>query len=196
MTHSTDIITLARWMSADFSNQAQAYENPPFYAHIRVCMRSLPATGLEGISLIVEQAYDYMVNRPYRLRVLNLQVVGDHIEIANYTVKEEAEFYGASREPERLKSLGGDRLEKMPGCNMIVHWTGHSFQGNVEPGKACKVVRKGQETYLDSSFEIDSQQFTSLDRGRDPVTDEHVWGSVAGPFRFVRWTNFAHEIQG
>ena len=41
MTHSTDIVTLARWMAADFSNQAQVFENPAFFAHIRVCMRPL-----------------------------------------------------------------------------------------------------------------------------------------------------------
>ncbi|HEY9859191.1 MAG TPA: chromophore lyase CpcT/CpeT, partial [Candidatus Obscuribacterales bacterium] len=72
MTHSTDIATLARWMAADFSNQQQAFENPPFFAHIRVCMRPLPQSLLDGVSLFVEQAYDYMLNDPYRLRVLKL----------------------------------------------------------------------------------------------------------------------------
>ncbi|MBW3586704.1 MAG: chromophore lyase CpcT/CpeT, partial [Cyanobacteria bacterium 0813] len=51
MSHSTDIVTLARWMAADFSNQAQAFENPPFFAHIRVCMRPLPVEVLDGLSL-------------------------------------------------------------------------------------------------------------------------------------------------
>ena len=56
MTHSTDIVTLGRWMAADFSNQAQAFENPPFFAHIRVCMRPLPVEVLDGLSLYLEQA--------------------------------------------------------------------------------------------------------------------------------------------
>lgn len=195
MTHSTDIATLARWMAADFSNQEQAFENPPFYAHIRVCMRPLPLSVLDGVSLFVEQAYDYMLNTPYRLRVLKLKTVGEHIEIENYTVKDENRFYGASRDLARLQSLTADSLEKLPGCNMIVEWTGHSFKGGVEPGKACKVVRKGKDTYLDSTFEIDPDKFISLDRGRDPQTDEHVWGSVAGPFHFVRWASFADEVK-
>jgi hypothetical protein len=78
---------------------------------------------------------------------------------------------------------------------MIVEWTGSSFKGHVEPGKACMVVRKGQNTYLDSTFEIDDTKFISLDRGRDPETDEHIWGSVAGPFHFVRWASFADEVK-
>lgn len=194
MTHSTDIVTLARWMAADFSNQEQAFENPPFFAHIRVCMRPLPVQILSGVSFYVEQAYDYMLNSPYRVRVLNLLSANSRIEIENYTIKEEKQFYGASREPQRLQSLSSERLEKLPGCNMVVEWTGHSFKGKVEPGKGCMVVRQGRNTYLDSEFEIDPNKFISLDRGRDPKTDEHIWGSVAGPFHFVRWNSFADEV--
>jgi hypothetical protein len=194
MTH-TDITRLACWMAADFSNQAQAFENPPFFAHIRVCMRPLPLELLSGVSFLVEQAYDYMLNDPYRLRVLKLIGQGDRIEIENYTVQDEQDFYGASRDLKRLQQLSGDRLEKLPGCNMIVNWTGHSFKGHVEPGKACMVVRKGKTTYLDSEFEINDQRFISLDRGRDPETDEHIWGSVAGPFEFVRVASFADEVK-
>ena len=195
MTHSTDIATLARWMAADFSNQEQAFENPPFFAHIRVCIRPLPLEVLSGVGFFVEQAYDYLLNDPYRVRVLKLVNTGKHIEIENYSVKEEKKFYGASRNLERLKTLTADDLEKLPGCNMIVEWTGHNFKGTVEPGKGCIVVRKGQKTYLDSDFEIDEDKFISRDRGRDPETDEHIWGSVAGPFYFVRWASFADEVK-
>ncbi|HLO85339.1 MAG TPA: chromophore lyase CpcT/CpeT [Nostocaceae cyanobacterium] len=195
MTHSTDIATLARLMAADFSNQAQAFENPPFFAHIRVCMRPLPYSLLSGVSLYVEQAYDYDLNDPYRVRVLKLINAGENIQIENYIVKDEKEFYGASRNLTKLANLKSDRLEKLPGCNMIVEWTGNGFKGKVEPGKGCIVVRKGQRTYLDSEFEIDAEKFISRDRGRNPDTDEHVWGSVAGPFYFVRWGSFAEEVK-
>ncbi|QIR38324.1 chorismate-binding protein [Tolypothrix sp. PCC 7910] len=195
MTHSTDIATLARWMAADFSNQEQAFENPPLYAHIRVCMRPLPVEFLSGASLFLEQAYDYALYDPYRLRVLKLVTVGDRIHIENYTVKEEKNFYGASRDLEKLATLKIDDIEKLPGCDMIVEWTGNSFKGKVEPGKGCIVFRKGQKTYLDNEFEITEETFMSLDRGRDPETDEHLWGSVAGPFHFVRWKSFADEVK-
>lgn len=195
MTHSTDIGTLARWMAADFSNQAQAFENPPFYAHIRVAMRPLPLELLSGVSLFVEQAYDYTLNDPYRVRVLKLINAGDRIHIENYKVKEEEKFYGASRSRDRLLNLKAEQLEKLPGCNMIVEWTGTGFKGHVEPGKGCIVVRNGKTTYLNSSFEIDDQKFISLDRGNDPQTDQHVWGSLAGPFYFVRKQSFADEVK-
>jgi hypothetical protein len=195
MTHSTDIATLARWMAADFSNQQQAFDNPPLYAHIRVCMRPLPTSLLDGVSLFLEQAYDFMLNEPYRLRVLKLVVGGNGIEIENYKVQDEKQFYGASRNLEHLQSLKAEHLEKLPGCTFNIQWTGHSFKGEVEPGKGCMVVRNGKETYLDSNFEIDEHKFISRDRGFDPATDEHVWGSLAGAFHFVRWASFADEVK-
>jgi hypothetical protein len=194
MTHSRDIITLARWMAADFSNQEQAFANPPLFAHIRVCMRPLPESLMEGTSLFLEQAYDFMLDRPYRLRILKLNVVDGQIELENYKVKEEEKFFGASRNPEKLKHLTADLIEKLPGCDMTVEWTGHSFKGQIKPGKACIVERKGKITYLDNTFEIDEEKLISYDRGRDPETDELIWGSIAGPFHFIRWQSFAKEI--
>ncbi|WP_373541043.1 chromophore lyase CpcT/CpeT [Chamaesiphon sp.] len=194
MTHSTDISTLTRWMAGDFSNQAQAYENPPFFAHIRVCMRPLPYELFGGVSLFLEQAYDFMLHNPYRLRVLNFVIVNERIEIEHYTIDPEAEFYGAARKPELFQQLTRDKIIKMPGCTMITEWTGSSFKGYVEPGKGCRVTRNGQDTYLDNSFEISTQRLISLDRGRDLVTDERVWGSIAGPFEFTQTASFADEI--
>ncbi|WP_338441615.1 chromophore lyase CpcT/CpeT [Synechococcus elongatus IITB4] len=194
MTHATDVLTLARWLAADFSNQAQAFENPPFFAHIRVCMRPLALEVLDGLSLYVEQAYDLDVNQPYRARVLKLVPAGDHIEIENFRVINGEDLFGASRDRYRLSKLSRDRLEKLPGCTFITHWTGNGFKGVVEPGKGCIVERKGQSTYLESEFEVDEEKMISLDRGRHPETDEQVWGSVAGPFHFLRWHSFADEV--
>ncbi len=195
MSHSTDILTLARWMASDFSNQAQAFENPPFFAHIRVCMRPLPVELLGGVSLYLEQAYDIELNSPYRVRVLKLVPIADRIDIENYAIVNEEQFYGASRDLQKLQELKKAEFKLMPGCTFITHWTGSSFKGRVEPGKGCMVVRKGKNTYLDSEFEIDGDKFISHDRGRDPETDAHVWGALAGPFEFTRRASFADEIQ-
>ena len=194
MSHSTDIRTLARWMAADFSNQAQAFANPPFYAHIRVAIRPLSADKFGAPMMFLEQAYDFALQQPYRLRVLKLKVVEGHIEIENFKVRDADQFYGAARDLEKLKQLTPDHLEPMNGCDMIVDWTGTSFKGEVQPGKQCRIIRDGKETYLENSFEVSEVGLTSLDRGYDPETHERVWGSVAGAFEFVRWANFADEV--
>ena len=195
MTNSQDIATLARWMAADFSNQQQAFDNPPLFAHIRVCIRPLPWDLLSGVSLLLEQAYDYNLNQPYRLRVMKLIPAKVNIIIEHYNFKEEKKFYGASRNKEHLKRITINSLEKMPGCNMVVKWTGSSFKGKVETGKQCIVIHDCKKTYLDNEFEIDAEKFISLDRGRYLETDLLAWGSIAGEFQFVRWNSFANELQ-
>jgi CpeT/CpcT family (DUF1001) len=194
MTHPTDIGTLVRWMAGDFSNQAQALDNPPFFAHIRVCMRPFPAGFLPGVSLFLEQAYDYALDQPYRLRVLEFLCLDDKILLHNHSLREGERFFGASRNPEKLPQIKPDDIVEMPGCSMNVEWTGHSFLGRIQ-GKGCKVNWRGQDTYLDNEFEISEGCLLSLDRGKDPITDERVWGSIAGPFQFTQRTSFADEVQ-
>jgi hypothetical protein len=121
-------------------------------------------------------------------------VVDDRIELYHYSVKDKEKYYGASRDLDRLETLSIEQLEPMPGCDMDVIWTGNSFQGKIKPGKGCIVVRNDRETYLDNSFDISEDKLISFDRGLDPITDEQVWGSVAGPFEFERKTNFADEV--
>jgi hypothetical protein len=194
MTHSTDINSVLRLMAADFSNLDQHNDNPPFFAHIRVCMRPLPPELLSAPSLFLEQAYDFTLNQPYRVRVLTFTVADDYILLENCTVREQERFYNASRNLEKLQTLTADDVEKMAGCDMRVNWTGNGFKGEIMPGKSCIVVRNGRTTYLDNSFEVDEHKLISYDRGLDPDTDEHVWGSIAGPFEFARKTSFAHEV--
>ena len=195
MPHSTDVATLTQWMAAEFSNQAQAIENPPFFAHIKVCMRPLPKGFQSGVSLYLEQAYNFQLNKPYRVRVLHFIQRENDVLLENYKVKDEENYYGAARDLEKLATLSADDLEPMGGCDILVEWTGSSFRGKVEPGKQCMVVRKGANTYLDNEFIVTESHMTSYDRGRDPETDELVWGSVAGPFEFEKVARFAHEVQ-
>ena len=195
MTEHTDAYKLTCWMAADFSNQPQAIENPPFFAHIQVCMRPLPKGFLPGISLYLEQAYNYQLNQPYRVRVLHFIQRENDVLLENYKVTDEARFYGAARDRNKLSALTTDDLEEMKGCDIIVNWTGDSFRGKVEPGKKCMVMRKGMNTYLDNEFIVTAEHMTSYDRGRDPETDKLLWGSVAGPFEFDKIARYDHEVE-
>jgi hypothetical protein len=199
-TSPEDAFTLASWWAGDFSNWEQAIENPPFFAHIRVCIRPLPvipiADAPEGAWLYSEQAYDYDLERPYRTAVLHIVSKGDHLEIENYKIKEAEKYFGASRQPDRLQELTADQIEKLCACNMLVHRTeANTFKGVINSGKNCWVVRKNKSTYLANEFEVGEDQFSSLDCGYDPETDELVWGSVAGAFEFTKKTSFATEVQ-
>ena len=166
------------------------------YAHIRVCMRPLPKNFFaEGRGVFLEQAYDFMLDQPYRVRVLQFLPQEDQIFLKNCKVANQENWYGAARDLSKLAQLTPDLVEEMTGCEMNVRWTGSSYKGTIVSGRACRVVRNNQETYLDNEFEISIQKLYSLDRGRDLDTGERVWGSIAGPFDFDRTESFANEVE-
>ncbi len=195
-TNPSDVYTLAQWLAGDHSNWKQAIDNPPFFAHIRVGIRALPNPITDdGVWLFLEQAYDYELNHPYRTAVLHLVFQNDRIEMINYRLKNAETFFGASRDLDRLKVLDIDAIEQLQGCTQWVDRTDQqTFKGAVEPGKKCCINRKGVDTYLAIEFEVTENTYSSLDRGYDIVTDERVWGSIAGAFQFVKKTSFSNEI--
>ncbi|MFN4834413.1 MAG: chromophore lyase CpcT/CpeT [Pseudanabaena sp.] len=195
-TNPSDVYTLAQWLAGDHSNWEQAIDNPPFFAHIRVGIRALPNPITDdGVWLFLEQAYDYEINHPYRTAVLHLVFQNDRIEMINYRLKNAETFFGASRDRDRLKILDIDAIEQLQGCTQWVDRTDQqTFKGAVEPGKKCCINRKGVDTYLAIEFEVTENTYSSLDRGYDIVTDERVWGSIAGAFQFVKKTSFSNEI--
>lgn len=195
-TNPSDVYTLAQWLAGDHSNWEQAIDNPPFFAHIRVGIRALPNPITDdGVWLFLEQAYDYEINHPYRTAVLHLVFQNDRIEMINYRLKNAETFFGASRDLDRLKVLDINAIEQLQGCTQWVDRTDQqTFKGAVEPGKKCCINRKGVDTYLAIEFEVTENTYSSLDRGYDIVTDERVWGSIAGAFQFVKKTSFSNEI--
>lgn len=197
-TNPDDVYVLAQWLAGDHSNWEQAIDNPPFFAHIRVGIRALPnPISNDGVWLYLEQAYDYELNHPYRTAVLNIIYSYEHgrIEMINYRLKNAETFFGASRDRHRLAAIDADAIIKLEGCTQWVQRADlKTFKGSVEPGKKCCINRKGVDTYLEINFEVTENTYSSLDRGYDLVTDERVWGSIAGAFQFVKKASFSDEI--
>ena len=183
---------LLRQLSAGFSNQQQAFENPPLFAHILVKFRPLPQ--LAPGSLLLEQCYSIDPGRPYRIRVLRVEQRTNDLVIHNQAIAEEERFWGAVEDAERRQLIRSDDLRPLEGCTYVVKETASGFIGEVEPGCRCLVERKGATAYLVSSFELDGQGMRTIDRGHDPASHEQLWGSLAGPFEFERTHDYSAEL--
>lgn len=192
-----DLEQMACWLAGDFSNQEQAWENPPFFAHIRVGYHPLPPELLTGIGFYVEQAYAGHLEEPYRSAVAELRISEARIRIHNYRLLDPQRWSGCLRqEPERLQQITGADLTYLPGCDVIVERRGESFWGESEPGCGCCVHRQGRSTYLQTQLQLSAAEFCSHDRGFDPETHEQVWGALAGPFRFRKLQDWASHLTG
>jgi CpeT protein len=190
----SDSILLAQWMAGEFSNHQQSIAEPQHYAHIRIFFRPLPFEFFNAIGFYSEQVYDYDLWSPYRQGVHRLRDRGEDTYIENYSLKDAMLYAGAAREPEILKTITPDCLERRCNCSMIFHREGEMFRGGVEPGNQCLIERNGAKTYLISDVEITATTWVSLDQGMDIHTHEKVWGSAHGMLKFEKVTSFADEI--
>jgi len=189
---SSPLARLLRQLSAGFSNQQQAFENPPLYAHILVKVRPLPQ--LEPGSLLLDQSYAINPAAPYRLRVLRAEQKGAELRITNQAIADEQRFWGAVDDPAQRSLITAADLKPLEGCDYVVRETSDGFIGEVEPGCRCMVERKGALSYLVSSLELNGRGMRTIDRGHDPTTHEQLWGSLAGPFEFERTDDYSHEL--
>ena len=189
---SSPLARLLRQLSAGFSNQHQAFENPPLYAHILVKFRPLPQ--LEPGSLLLDQSYAINPAAPYRIRVLRVEQRPDALIIHNQALHEEQRFWGAVDDAAKRAAITAADLRPLDGCAYVVQETADGFSGEVEPGCRCLVERKGATSYLVSSFELTGRGMRTIDRGHDPATHEQLWGSLAGPFEFERTEDYSHDL--
>jgi hypothetical protein len=183
---------LLRQLCGSFSNQTQAFENPPLFAHILVNTRPLPHL-LPG-SLLLEQAYAITPSTPYRIRVLRPEQKDGQLIIHNLALQDEQRFWGATENDALRVSIRLEDLNPLAGCTYWVQEQGVGFVGEVEPGCRCLVERKGQPAYLVSQFELSPERMRTIDRGHHPQTHEQLWGSLAGPFEFERVRDHSDEI--
>ena len=183
---------LVRMLSGGFSNQDQAFENPPLYAHILVKFR--PLAQLDPGSLLLEQSYAINPAAPYRIRVLRAESQAGQLIIHNQALIDDQRFWGAVDDPELRCQIQASDLLPRQGCAYLVQAVGEGFIGEVEPGCRCLVERKGATSYLVSRLELNPTGMRTIDRGHDPQTHEHLWGSLAGPFEFARTDDYSNEI--
>jgi CpeT protein len=188
------MLSLARWMAGEFSNQKQSFAEPQTFAHIHVFFRPLLLNVFNGIGFYSEQVYDYDLWSPYRQGVHRFVEKGDEIYVENYGLKDPILFAGAGREKSILETITPDCIERRYNCSMVFKKEENIFRGSVEPGNNCRIERNGLMTYLVSEVELTESTFVSLDRGMDINTHEQIWGSKAGPLKFEKIANFAEEV--
>lgn len=186
------LFRLVRLLSAGFTNQQQAFENPPLYAHILVKFRPLPQ--LAPGSLLLDQSYAINPAAPYRLRVLRPENGPDGLVIHNQALVDDRRFWGAIDDADLRCQIKPEDLQPLQGCAYVVRQEGEGFVGEVEPGCRCLVERKGQTTYLVSRLELHAAGMRTIDRGHDPASHELVWGSLAGAFEFERMADYSPDI--
>jgi CpeT protein len=185
---------LASCMAGDFCNRQQSSADPKNYAHIRIFFRPLPSDFFAGIGFYSEQVYDYDLWTPYRQGIHRLIDRGSDVYIENYSLQDAYLYAGAGHNRDILLTIAPDKIDRRYGCSMVFHKETTMFRGTVEPGDNCYIERQGIKTYLVSEVELTETTWISWDRGMDCNNHQKVWGSAAGPLKFIKRESFASEL--
>ena len=181
-------------LCGEYSNQQQAFENPPLYAHI--FLRYRPLEHMQPGSILLEQSYAVDPNNPYRLRVIRAEEQAPRkIKLWNHTLLDQNLFTGATFDPKKRREIHESDLISLDQCHYQVVEKPDGYHGAIEPGCKCIVNRNGKDTVLVSHFHLKGDLLTTLDRGHDPITNERCWGSVAGAFKFKRLRSWRADWQ-
>lgn len=142
-----------------FHNRMQAMSYPTKFAMIE-----LLHTKIDENKFRVIQRY-YVDKREYRKAVIEVIPQGDALLVKNYK--------------------DDQALTYMPGCDILFNMVGDEFLGK-NLCKECLVSWSGKETYLQTESILGNGYYNVIDRGYDINTDEHIWGSFHGSFKFVK----------
>lgn len=169
--------TFLELLEGTFSNKRQAQGHPTRFAHIRV-----KHVRIDGNKFYGEQAYNYLLNRPYRQFVIDVVEDGDEIRLKNYEIKDASQFVGGNN----LDKLTADLLTYREGCDIIMKQTSpKAFRGGTSTCE-CWVMRGDVKTYVQNEVFLNETHYEVVDRGLHAESHQKVWGSDWGAFKFAR----------
>lgn len=185
------------WLSGEFSNQPQAIAEPVHFVQLRLWQRPLLLFGSDRPCLFLEQANALQLDRPYRQRLLCLETdSAGQLTAQFYQFKNAAAVLGAGQDPDRLRSLTPDDLQKLDTCRLAVTATPcGGFKAQLPEGCRCQFWTDGIERQVSLGFEVwaeaETIHFHSFDRGIDPETGRSLWGALMGPYQFTKVARYS-----
>lgn len=165
------------YLEGTFSNKRQAQCHPTRYAQIIVDHRKISDFRFYG-----QQAYKYLKERPYRQFVIDVEVEKGQFRLKNYEIEDPSRFIGCKN----LELITDDILTYRKGCDIIMSQTGpETFYGGTSTCE-CWVDWKGVKTYVQNEVTLTKTEYHVVDRGLHAETNQKIWGSDWGAFKFVR----------
>ena len=189
---STELNTLADYMTGEFENKAQAIADPAWFVHLRLWQKPVPLFQEDSITLFAEQANALYLDKPYRPRLMRIQAREDgKLQVQYYIPQDFTAIRGAGANPDRLQQFTPDEFELLPGCLLTVTWqqlssNSYHFKAAIPPDAKCCFTFQGNTQQVNLGFEAAPEEFLSYDKGIDTNTGAAKWGAIMGAYRFKK----------
>jgi hypothetical protein len=204
MSATDELQSLVQALAGEFSNQAQALDQPAWFVNLRLWQRPVPLElpGHGGYWLFLEQANTVKLESPYRQRLLRLFLDPDFGTIAGqyYQFKDFSQWRQAGASADRLAQIQGSDIELLPGCQVTLRPVNGRYEARLKPGCRCCFDYDGKEREVSVGFDLVAGEgpieFWSYDKGIDPQTGKGLWGALLGPYQFQKVVDFGGEVVG
>lgn len=175
-----DIDALYEMMQGNYSSERQSKEDSTYF---NISLRMTPFWKEKGYFLYVEQALFEQQDKPYRVRVYQL-TKGSNDEIVSeiFTLKNEKDWVGSWKMPQRLEQLQVTDLVHKTGCGVVLSKTRKKTYAGKTGEKTCPSELRGA-TYTSSRVVINPSMMVSWDQGYNDK-GEQVWGATKGGYVF------------
>jgi hypothetical protein len=189
------LATLTQWLTGEFDNQAQAFNQPIWFVHLRLWHRPFPIAIDGHPTLFAEQANALYLNNPYRQRVWMLKPTEQpaQFQAQYFGFRQPDRVRGAGLNPELLKRITLEDLELLPGCCLSIQFQNDCFTASPEPDTKCCFQYNGETRQVVLGFEVSVDRFLSLDRGVDSTTGQALWGAVMGAYEFQKIKQYSSQ---
>lgn len=181
----SDLEIVAAWLAGTYSNRQQALDQPVWFIPVTLWYVPLPQLFDRGLGFFTEQINQHFPDQFYRSRAL--QLLEDPLRLENYKLIDQSAWLGASQDRQQLEQLKPEDLEWLPECTLMLEHREMIVYGSMRPQAACKLT-PDSTTVIQIEFELTATTFTTLDRGLNETTGQQVWGSSAGPYRYLKVT--------
>jgi hypothetical protein len=195
MAHSSNLITLASYLSGIFDNKVQAMADPMWYVALQAWHRPTKLFQSDSITLFAEQANTLKLEQPYRQRLMRLQEGPDGLTVQFYGFKEPGKFLGAGQNPELLTAVADEDIDFLPGCFLKVESRSLNgrpgFEAIALEGSCCQFKYGDKIGQVSLGFAVSETEFHSYDKGINPETQKPIWGALMGPYQHQKRSAFA-----
>ena len=195
---SPQLIALATYLAGEFSNQAQAIEQPAWYVNLRLWIRPVPIFTEDSITLFAEQANILKLEQPYRPRILRLRQRED-IEVEFYMFEDLATGKGAGQNRNLIKQITPEKIKFLPNCTLKVatqelSQESYCFETTPVSDEPCSVTYQGTTFQVFLGFKATADALQTYDKGIDPATGKGTWGALMGAYSFTKLQDFSSEL--
>ena len=179
---------LVEALTGTFDSSGQAEQDPDNFADIRLVMMPIWEHRSDAAWFYVEQAAAAALDKPYRQRIYRVYPVADPQEDLYrsevYLLPNPERNIAAWNDPSAFDDLSPGDLELRDGCAVVMNqigpwqWRGSTIDDD------CPSDFRGAD-YATSEIYVSPVILETWDRGYSS-DGEQVWGSTAGPYRFVK----------